>query len=193
MIKSHLLHQRETCGCPSSSLYMSEASPHPVSYQKCPNQSATNAIEIQNEDTAKSTNLIDILPLITVWLQVPVSAGAFHDNFVNDPNLPDIERHRSRLLTLHDCSPLPRFASADLCAKFSDFTTRGILDFLWHACGGTLHVWNELIRRSEIAFAVGSPSSLELLIDASSSASSASEPLSRASQTSEIALAVDSG
>jgi hypothetical protein len=41
------------------------ASPH----QKRPIQRATNAIEFKEKDR-KSTNLIDILPLITVWLQV---------------------------------------------------------------------------------------------------------------------------
>jgi hypothetical protein len=38
----------------------------PVSHQKRPHQNATNAIET----AVKPTKLIDILPLITVWLQV---------------------------------------------------------------------------------------------------------------------------
>jgi hypothetical protein len=42
-----------------------------ISHQKRPRQNATNA----NENTAKSTNLVDILPLITVWLQAQVRAN----------------------------------------------------------------------------------------------------------------------
>ncbi|WP_334501272.1 hypothetical protein [Bradyrhizobium sp. AZCC 1678] len=46
----------------------------PVSHQKRHKRSATNAIEIKR-NPAKSTKLIDILPLITVWLQVRVLPG----------------------------------------------------------------------------------------------------------------------
>jgi len=44
----------------------------PVSHQKRPQQSATNAIK-GNENTAKSMKAIDLLPLITIWLQVSLS------------------------------------------------------------------------------------------------------------------------
>jgi hypothetical protein len=53
---------------------MSENDAAPVSHQKQPHQNATNAIEIE-QNAAKSTKLIDILPLITVWLQVRVLPG----------------------------------------------------------------------------------------------------------------------
>jgi hypothetical protein len=46
----------------------------PVSHQKQPDQNATNATEIK-QTTAKSTDLIDIPSLITVWLQVRVLPG----------------------------------------------------------------------------------------------------------------------
>jgi hypothetical protein len=53
---------------------MSENDAAPVSHQKQPRQNATNAIEIE-QNAAKSTKLIDILPLITDWLQVRVLPG----------------------------------------------------------------------------------------------------------------------
>jgi hypothetical protein len=46
----------------------------PVSRHKRPRQNATNAIK-SNENTAKSTNLIDVLPLIAVGLQLRVLPG----------------------------------------------------------------------------------------------------------------------
>jgi len=46
----------------------------PVSHKKQPDRNATDANET-NKNTAKSTKLIDILPLITVWLQVRVLPG----------------------------------------------------------------------------------------------------------------------
>jgi hypothetical protein len=42
----------------------------PVSHQKQPEQAKTNTIEIERK--VKSTKLIDILPLITVWSQLRV-------------------------------------------------------------------------------------------------------------------------
>jgi hypothetical protein len=53
---------------------MSENDAAPVSHQKQPHQNATNAIEIE-KSAAKSTKLIDILPLVPVWLQVQVLSG----------------------------------------------------------------------------------------------------------------------
>jgi hypothetical protein len=43
----------------------------PVSHQKQPERNTTNASK-SNENAVKSTNLIDILPLIPVWLQFRV-------------------------------------------------------------------------------------------------------------------------
>jgi hypothetical protein len=48
---------------------MSEASPHQFRTRNAPTK-AQRTRSNSNEKTAKSTNLIDILPLITVWLQV---------------------------------------------------------------------------------------------------------------------------
>jgi hypothetical protein len=43
----------------------------PVSHQKQPDKPKQTRLK-SNENQVKSTNLIDILPLITVWLPVPV-------------------------------------------------------------------------------------------------------------------------
>ena len=53
---------------------MSENDAAPVSYQKQPRQNETKAIESER-NAAKSTGPINILPLITVWLQVRVLPG----------------------------------------------------------------------------------------------------------------------
>ena len=79
---------------------------------------------------------------------------------------------------------------ANLHVMFSDSTTKGILNFRLHALGCMLRIWMEMISISVAQFAV-SPS--KLLIDRSCSAASASEAFDRASQNSQIALAVDSG
>jgi hypothetical protein len=63
--------QRETCGCQSQLPCTSEASPHQFCTRNAPTK-AQRTRSNSNEKTAKSTNLIDILPLITVWLQVRV-------------------------------------------------------------------------------------------------------------------------
>ena len=81
-------------------------------------------------------------------------------------------------------------APTDLHATFSNSTAKRILNFRLHARDYMLRIWMEMISISAAQFAVGSP---ELLIDRSCSAASASEAFDRASQKSQIALAVDSG
>jgi hypothetical protein len=78
----------------------------------------------------------------------------------------------------------------DLHATFSDSTAKRLLNFRLHARGYMLRTWIEMISASVTLFAVASPSSSELSIG---SAASSSETFDRASQKSQIALAVDSG
>jgi hypothetical protein len=56
---------------------MSKASPHQFRTRNAPTK-AQRTRSNSNEKTAKSTNLIDIPPLITVWLQVRVLPGPPH-------------------------------------------------------------------------------------------------------------------
>jgi hypothetical protein len=68
-----------------------------------------------------------------------------------------------------------------------------MLNFRLHARGYMLRTWIEMISASVARFAVTNLSSSELSIVRSCSAASVSETLDRASQSSQISLAVDSG
>jgi hypothetical protein len=84
-------------------------------------------------------------------------------------------------------------APTDLHATLSDWTAEGILNFRRHARGFMLRTWIEIVSASVAWFAVTNLSSSELSIVQSCCAASASEKFDRASQNSEITLAVDSG
>ena len=60
---------------PIPALCVSETSPHQFRTRNDLNQSATNAIEFKRKRQQNQRTLIDILPLITVWLQVRVLSG----------------------------------------------------------------------------------------------------------------------
>jgi hypothetical protein len=79
-----------------------ETSPH-QSHQKRPNQSATNAIEFKRK-TAKSTNLIDTLPLIMVWLQVRVT-GCTTEPVADKWSFRSSHKKRLRRLPPHAARP----------------------------------------------------------------------------------------
>jgi hypothetical protein len=81
----------------------------------------------------------------------------------------------------------------DLYATFSDSAAKRILNFRQHARGRMFRIWMEIIPISAVSFAITNLSSPELFVDQSCSAASASEAFDRASQNSQIALAVDSG
>jgi ATP-dependent exoDNAse (exonuclease V) alpha subunit len=73
---------------------------HPVSYQKQHRQDATNAIEIERKHN-KSTYLVGIRSLITVWLQVRVPAGPTSINHLSDCHFAGCRSpHQKRLTSL---------------------------------------------------------------------------------------------
>src|SRR5258706_8092930 len=83
--------------------------------------------------------------------------------------------------------------SADRSALYvSDFTIKGILNFRQHVSDRMLCVWIELMPILVAQSAVMHPTPCERLIDWSGSVASASEASDRASQNSQIILAVDS-